>query len=68
MTLWIVGKMWSIVEQWEYQGIFDNEQAAVDACKDENWFIGPVEMNTKVPVQREPWPGAYYPLAGKVKL
>jgi len=67
VTLWIVGKVWSH-RFWEYQGIFDDEQMAVDACEDDNWFIGPVKMNEKVPVQCMDWPGAYFPLAEKVKL
>ena len=62
--LWIVGKIiWKDAENWNwlFQGIFDSEQKAIDACPDEFYFIGPAELNVKLPNDDIRWPGSYYP-------
>lgn len=60
--LWIVGKAdEKDYLRWEFQGIFDNEQLASDACEGELWFIGPALLNAPVPTEAATWPGAYYP-------
>ncbi|CQR73311.1 hypothetical protein SOV_50940 [Sporomusa ovata DSM 2662] len=44
-------------------GIFDNEQKAIDACRDHNNVISPIELNYRFLEERVNIPGAYYPLA-----
>lgn len=62
-TVYIVGKLLSRYDpsQWEFQGVFDTESAAVDACLDEWHFVGPATMNVELPQDRETWPGSYFP-------
>jgi len=67
MELWIVGKL--VGKTWEFQGVFDLECEAVNFCfdvGDDNWFIGPVNLNEQLKVETEDWPNSYYPtLKGK---
>ena len=58
-TLWVHGR--KIAETWELQGIYDEQQKAIDACQTEFDFIGPVELNTALPTVTTTWPGCYYP-------
>jgi hypothetical protein len=64
MTVFIVGKYEPDKQPWEFQGVFDTEQAAIAACLDERFFVGPIELNAAVQDARIEWPGAYYPKAG----
>lgn len=59
--LWVVGKNKSNDGRWEFQGIFDTENKAIDACKTPNDFIGPCYLNEEIPQESTYWPGAYYP-------
>lgn len=36
---------------WEIAGIFDNKQAAIEACRDESYIIGEFERNKQMPHQ-----------------
>lgn len=64
MRVWIVGKVnKKNHKQWEFQGVYDDEQKAIDVCEDEFWFIGPAQMNTHIPTETVDWPGAFYPKA-----
>lgn len=65
MKLWIVGKTLNPDEsedRWEFFGVFDSEEKAVKACKDANYFVGPVELNEELPSEAIPWPNSYYPV------
>jgi hypothetical protein len=67
MKLWIVGKWYETssnpeIQDWEFSGVFDDEQKAIDQCKDKSYFIGPVELNQILPEEPTIWPGCYYPL------
>jgi hypothetical protein len=62
--VWIVGKnlgecIHGIV--WSLEGICWNEDKAISMCKDENFFIGPVNFNDPLPEKTTTWPGCYYP-------
>ena len=48
--------------KWLVMGVFFQEADAVAACRDETYFVGPVEMDVQLPHEAEKWPGAYYPL------
>jgi len=71
MKLWIVGKVLNPEEggdRWEFAGVFDDEKKAVAACKEKNFFVGPVELNYVVPEDiATKWPKGYYPLLEKKK-
>jgi hypothetical protein len=45
------------------QGIATTEEVAVGGCRDENYFIGPLPVNTALPHKLIEWVGAYFPLA-----
>ena len=61
-TVWIVGK--TIDEQmdrWQFQGVFDEENKAVEACVEDSFFVGPADLNSHLPTQPIEWVGAWYP-------
>lgn len=59
--LWIVGKDLGKEDAWEFQGVFDTEAAAILACRTDDYFIGPAQLNEALPDNSELWDGAYYP-------
>lgn len=70
MKLFVVGKYKKGIYPdtvWEFVGVFDNEDKALDSCINENFFIGPVNLNETLPDKTEEWPGIYYPLAFEEK-
>jgi len=71
MKLWVTGKVLNPNEgsdKWEFVGVFDTAKKAEAACKDENYFIGPIELNDMLPDETVPWIDGYYPLAEKCKV
>lgn len=74
MKLWIVGaQVKQIVDStkpeqplldaiWELLGVFDSEELAVSHCHQRHHFVGAIEMNVRLPDERQEWPGVYYPL------
>lgn len=74
--MWIVGQVtkrgwdfknncWDINAEWEFNGVFDSEEFAVKACRDENYFVMPAELNVSLPHETVDVEGAYYPLEKK---
>lgn len=65
MILWIVGKTLNKAgTKWEFCGVFDDEEKAKSACKDDNYFVGPATLNQEIiTVETIDWPDAYYPTA-----
>lgn len=62
--LWIAGKVLDARNsRWEFQGVFDTEAAAVAACRDATYFIGPATLNKPLPHRATHWRGARYPKA-----
>lgn len=66
-TAWVCGK--NIHESshgivWELQGVFMTEESAKKACRDEKYFIGPIEVDTPVSNETISWDGCYYPHLG----
>ena len=46
---------------WDFQGVFDSEERARSACKDDNWFIWPVFINAELPEEAIAPEGGYAP-------
>jgi hypothetical protein len=63
-SIWIVGRSLgeTIEDGAEIQGVFDSEDLAVKACRDENYYvIGGMKLNEQLPHETIPWPEAWYP-------
>lgn len=60
--VWIVGQVRE-EKDWEFQGVFNTEQEAIEACVDENYFIGPAIFGQPCPRETVHWHGAYWPKA-----
>ena len=64
MKLWIAGRVLGVENwQWMFLGVFDDEQAARDACTQAIDFVGPCDLNVRLNDDIEYWPDAYFPLA-----
>lgn len=69
MTLYVLGKYMGNLSPdefscvaWELCGVFSTREAALKMCLARDYFIGPVEMDEFLPVERTEWPGCEYPL------
>lgn len=63
-TVWICGRYISGEAEavaWDFQGVFLLESEAVNACRDDSYFVAPAIMGQSLPPTPSPWPGAYYP-------
>lgn len=49
------------INDWHLQGIATDEKVAVEMCVDENYFVGPIPVNTALPHRRIEWVGSYFP-------
>ena len=47
---------------WDLVGVFDSEEKAIKACRNETYFIYPIELNKQYPDEEVVPKGAYYPL------
>jgi hypothetical protein len=47
---------------WDVQGVFADEQAAIQACRNENYFVMPLNLNEILPDEPVMPPGFFYPL------
>ena len=45
----------------EFQGVFSTEQKAIDACRDENYFMAPVKLDKELPHESIQMNGGCYP-------
>ena len=65
MRLFIVGQVQGpgpCGTAWDFQGVFSTEEAAVAACRDETYFVGPAELDQELPHETTTaWPGGYFP-------
>lgn len=57
--LWIVFKFTKGAS--EFQGVFDSEELAVDACTEGCFCVCPATLNAPIPSETVFWPGCYYP-------
>lgn len=60
-TVYVVGRWDDLDRGWEVQGVFTTEELARAACTREDDFIGPVELDARLPEERLQWPGLFYP-------
>lgn len=65
--IWVVGRREPtsdplIKADWHIQGIATHENVAIEMCADENYFIGPLPLNTALPHDTIEWVGLYFPL------
>ena len=65
-TVWIVGKNIEAVDDvgivWDVIAICSTEEIALGVAKDhQDYFIGPMVIDSPLPDQREEWTGCYYP-------
>lgn len=64
MDLWLVGQ-WKSGDYpncvWEFSGIFDSEEKAVNACRDWTYFVAPIKLNDQFPHETVNL-GSYYPI------
>lgn len=60
--MWLVGQ-YKNIGMWEFQGIFTTEKLAVNACRDENYFVMEVLIDTEIPHETSEMPPdkMYYP-------
>ena len=67
MTLWLCARYVRNYdgEVWELQGIFSSEEAAIAACRSSQHFVGPVEVDKRLPERTVDWRGLYYPRGQK---
>jgi len=49
--------------EWSFEGVFDSQQLAEKACKNENYFVGATELNQELSFTTRDWDSAYYPKA-----
>ena len=63
---WVAGQC-VVGPAWELLGVFSAEASAVSACTTQDDFVGPVLMDTVLPVESVDWPGSYYPLRSGAK-
>jgi hypothetical protein len=68
--VWIMGRVHpspedkdlDLCKDWEFMGVFTDEEQASKACTELHDFIAPATLNVKLPDERTAWPGAYNPL------
>ncbi len=67
MELWICGQYRSGEEVgkviWVFQGVFSTKGKAIAACRNETYFIVPVELDDEIQDEMCEWLGVEYPLA-----
>lgn len=64
--VWICGRLIGEWEEsgskWAFQGVFSTEKLAIDACRDEAYFIFSSNMDTQLPHEDSLPPDGYYPV------
>lgn len=63
--VYLIGKRVDGEEDWQVQGVYENEATAIQACKGWNWFVMPIELNKELP--EECIEAGYYPMNEAVK-
>ena len=65
MKLWIVGQHKEEIEEgknvWEFGGVFDSEDKAIAACRSDDYYVAPFELNEAQPDETCKMIGSYYP-------
>ena len=58
--LWLVGQ-WRGDYEWEFQGVFSSKEKAIAACRNNNYFLAPVYLNSECPDEKRGMPNCEYP-------
>jgi hypothetical protein len=66
VAMWIVGQLHAVStggtgSPWMFQGVFDDVQKAVAACRTSHYFVGYAELNAEIPHEATQWPVCWYP-------
>ena len=64
--LWIAGRVTALTESgqvWDFQGVFEDEGATVEACRDWTYFVMPVNLGESLQHETLENPRGYYPIA-----
>lgn len=48
---------------WNIEGVFSTQALAEGACVQRENFVGPLDLDERLPVETVPWKDAYFPLA-----
>jgi hypothetical protein len=61
--VWIVGQAYTDYhpQAWELVGIFFGKEKAIEVCKDERYFIAPIEIDAVAPDESTPLPNCFFP-------
>ena len=62
IIVWVCGRFHEDGRPWEIMGIFTWKRDAIKTCVQSSDFIGPVELNKKLPQEIITWSECYYPL------
>jgi len=66
--VWVVIRVDPVIHEpkkwhdWYIQGVASDRDVAETLCRDENYFIGPLPINTALPHDRTEWIGSYFPM------
>lgn len=72
--MWIVGRsFWQLEANgrwhwtWDFHGMFSTEGRAVVLCKDQHWFVAPVEIDQVLPEEPQEFAGFVVPNKSKAE-
>jgi hypothetical protein len=46
---------------WDFSGVFDNKELAINACRNENYWVAEIELNQQLSHERVDFKFAFYP-------
>ena len=58
--LYVVGR-WRDGAQWEFSGVFEDPDDALESCLTEDYFVAAIRGNEQFPDETIVWPGLFYP-------
>ena len=62
---WVVGRReenQNSPVEWHLQGIATEKKIALEMCRDQTYFVGPLPVNVSLPHDTMEWVGCYFPL------
>ena len=62
-VVFVVGQTMAVIDAgqcWDLHGIFTDQSVAESQCLDASYFVGPIHLNERLPIERFDWPGCYY--------
>ena len=46
---------------WDFSGVFDNKELAINACRNEDYWVAEIELNKQLPHEKVDFEFAFYP-------